>query len=299
VELLPTSAVVWVLVFVALGEPQTLVANAQATTVEGAKQVIALYPTASQEAIKQLGTNGGGFYNSNSAVPFENPNGFTNMLEDIAILLIPMAQVFMFGRMIGRMRQAWAVWSAMFVLMAVHAPASRFWSLAPALIWFLFLLVLPSAIEWVRPHVSDAYYREALSDVQTHFGAAYYGYAAIGLAVTAVLMLDWRWSLSVKLVGTGALVVAGLSLFLVPIGAAIQQEPIKQAAQLARSRGWEVIMWRLNAPSFSVYYGRPTLSREPKAGDLIITKAKRLQELAGLRPEIVYARNGIVLVRVY
>jgi hypothetical protein len=58
-------------------------------------------------------------------------------------------------------------------------------------------------------------------------------------------------------------------------------------------------MWRLNAPSFSVYYGRPTLSREPKAGDLIITKAKRLQELAGLRPEIVYARNGIVLVRVY
>jgi len=185
------------------------------------------------------------------------------------------------------------------VLMAVHAPASRFWSLAPALIWFLFLLVLPSAIEWVRPHVSDAYYREALSDVQTHFGAAYYGYAAIGLAVTAVLMLDWRWSLSVKLVGTGALVVAGLSLFLVPISAAIQQEPIKQAAQLARSRGWEVIMWRLNAPSFSVYYGRPTLSREPKAGDLIITKAKRLQELAGLRPEIVYARNGIVLVRVY
>jgi len=216
-------------------------------------------------------------------------------------LLLWFGFVFVFFSLSGTKLPHYVLYgmSGMFVLMAVHAPASRFWSLAPALIWFLFLLVLPSAIEWVRPHVSDAYYREALSDVQTHFGAAYYGYAAIGLAVTAVLMLDWRWSLSVKLVGTGALVVAGLSLFLVPIGAAIQQEPIKQAAQLARSRGWEVIMWRLNAPSFSVYYGRPTLSREPKAGDLIITKAKRLQELAGLRPEIVYARNGIVLVRVY
>ena len=216
-------------------------------------------------------------------------------------LLLWFAFVFVFFSLSGTKLPHYVLYgmSGMFVLMAVHAPASRFWSLAPALIWFLFLLVLPSAIEWVRPHVSDAYYREALSDVQTHFGAAYYGYAAIGLAVTAVLMLDWRWSLSVKLVGTGALVVAGLSWFLVPISAAIQQEPIKQAAQLARSRGWEVIMWRLNAPSFSVYYGRPTLSREPKAGDLIITKAKRLQELAGLRPEIVYARNGIVLVRVY
>ena len=105
------------------GVPQTLDGHATATTLEGAKQSIARGPVASQIAIKQLGTNGGGFYNSNSAVPFENPNGFTNLLEVIAILLIPMAQVFMFGRMIGRMRQAWAVWSAMFVLMAVGLPS--------------------------------------------------------------------------------------------------------------------------------------------------------------------------------
>ncbi len=116
--LLPLS-VVLAIILVSQGVPQTLDGHATATTLQGAHQTIARGPVASQVAIKQLGTNGGGFYNSNSAVPFENPTGFTNFLEVIAILLIPMAQVFMFGRTIGRMRQAWALWSAMFVLMAV------------------------------------------------------------------------------------------------------------------------------------------------------------------------------------
>lgn len=216
-------------------------------------------------------------------------------------LLLWFAFVFVFFSLSGTKLPHYVLYgmSGMFVLMAVHVPASRFWSLAPALIWFMFLLLLPWAIEWVRPRVTDAYYREALTDVETHFGAAYYTYAAAALAVTAALMLERRYALSVKLVATGALVVVGLSVFLVPIGAAVQQEPIKQAALLARERGWEVIMWRLNAPSFSVYYGHPTMSREPIPGDLIITKAKRLQELPGLRPEIVYAKNGIVLARVY
>ena len=62
-----------------------------------------------------IGTNGGGYYNSNSAVPFENPTGLTNFFEMIAILLIPMAEVFMFGRMVFARRHAWAVFAAMFV----------------------------------------------------------------------------------------------------------------------------------------------------------------------------------------
>jgi 4-amino-4-deoxy-L-arabinose transferase-like glycosyltransferase len=216
-------------------------------------------------------------------------------------LLLWFAFVFVFFSLSGTKLPHYVLYgmSGMFVLMAMHAPASRFWALAPAVIWFAFLLLLPWAIEWARPHVTDAYYREALADVRTYFGVAYYTYVALALAASTALMVERRYSLSVKLAATGALFVIGLSVFLVPIGAAVQQEPIKQAALLARSSGWEVIMWRLNAPSFSVYYGRPTISREPQPGDLVITKAKRLQELKGLRSEVVYAKNGIVLARVY
>ncbi len=93
--------------------------HATATTLQGATQTIARGPVASQEAIKMIGTNGGGFYNSNSAVPFENPNGLTNFFEMVAILLIPMAEVFMFGKMVLARRHAWAVFAAMFAILAL------------------------------------------------------------------------------------------------------------------------------------------------------------------------------------
>ena len=99
--------------------PQTFDSHATATTLQGASQTIARGPVASQIAIKQLGTNGGGYYNSNSAVPFENPNGLSNFLEVLAILLIPAAQVFMFGRMVLARRHAWMVFAAMFAMFAI------------------------------------------------------------------------------------------------------------------------------------------------------------------------------------
>jgi potassium-transporting ATPase potassium-binding subunit len=101
------------------GVPQTFHAHATATTLQGAKQAIARGPVASQIAIKQLGTNGGGYYNSNSAVPFENPTGLTNFLEMLSILLIPAAQVFMFGKMVLARRHAWMVFAAMFAVFAI------------------------------------------------------------------------------------------------------------------------------------------------------------------------------------
>ena len=101
------------------GVPQTFAGHATATTLEGAAQTIARGPVALQIAIKQLGTNGGGFYNSNSAVPFENPNGLTNFLEVLSILLIPAAQVFMFGKMVLARRHAWMVFAAMFAIFAI------------------------------------------------------------------------------------------------------------------------------------------------------------------------------------
>jgi K+-transporting ATPase ATPase A chain len=116
--LLPLSVILAV-ILVSQGVPQTFDGKATATTVEGAQQEIARGPVASQIAIKQLGTNGGGFYNSNSAVPFENPNGITNFLELLAILLIPAAQVFMFGRMVAARRQAWPILAAMLAMFAI------------------------------------------------------------------------------------------------------------------------------------------------------------------------------------
>src|ERR1700735_2018848 len=110
--LLPVSIVVG-LFFVWQGMPQNLNAYTEATTLEGAQQVIAQGPVASQEVIKMLGTNGGGFFNANSAHPFENPNAWTNLIQIWAILLIPVASVLAFGRVVGDIRQGWAVLAAM------------------------------------------------------------------------------------------------------------------------------------------------------------------------------------------
>jgi potassium-transporting ATPase potassium-binding subunit len=116
--LLPLS-VVLAIALISQGVPQTFDGAASATTLEGAEQSIARGPVASQIAIKQLGTNGGGFYNSNSSVPFENPNGLTNFLEMLSILLIPAGLVFMFGKLVGARKQGYAVFAAMFAMFAL------------------------------------------------------------------------------------------------------------------------------------------------------------------------------------
>jgi K+-transporting ATPase ATPase A chain len=116
--LLPLSIVV-AAILIWQGVPQTFSGHATATTLQGPHQTIARGPVGSQIAIKQLGTNGGGFYNSNSAVPFENPTGLSNFVEMLAILLIPAAEVFMFGKMVLARRHAWAVFAAMFVVFAL------------------------------------------------------------------------------------------------------------------------------------------------------------------------------------
>jgi len=110
--LLPLSFV-FALVFVSQGMVQTLSPYPEITTVEGAKQVIAMGPVASQEAIKQLGTNGGGFFNANAAHPFESPNALTNFLSMFLIFLIPAGLTYTFGRMARDQRQGWALFGAM------------------------------------------------------------------------------------------------------------------------------------------------------------------------------------------
>jgi K+-transporting ATPase ATPase A chain len=115
------------LVLVWQGTPQNLDPYVSATTVEGASQTIAQGPVASQEAIKMLGTNGGGFFNANSAHPYENPTALTNMLQMIAIFVIGAALTNVFGRMVGDERQGWAILGAMGVLFVVGV-AITYWA---------------------------------------------------------------------------------------------------------------------------------------------------------------------------
>jgi K+-transporting ATPase ATPase A chain len=112
---LPLSFVL-ALLFVQQGVIQNLASYVTAHTLEGARQVLAMGPVASQEAIKQLGTNGGGFFNANAAHPFENPTPWTNFLSMVAIFAIPAGLTYTFGRMVKNQRHGWALWAAMFVL---------------------------------------------------------------------------------------------------------------------------------------------------------------------------------------
>jgi K+-transporting ATPase ATPase A chain len=113
--LLPMSIVAGLL-YVSQGAVQNLKPYTEVTTVEGAKQTIAQGPAASQEAIKQLGTNGGGFFNANSAHPFENPTPLSNLLAMFLIFLIPGALTYTFGKMVGDTRQGWAIFAAFSVM---------------------------------------------------------------------------------------------------------------------------------------------------------------------------------------
>jgi K+-transporting ATPase ATPase A chain len=116
--LLPLAVVLGLMLMVQ-GVPQTLLGAAQVTTVEGADQLIPRGPAAAQVAIKQLGTNGGGFFGVNSAHPFENPTLLSNMAQTLAILLIPVAFCFLFGRMARDRRQGWAIFAAMAVMFVI------------------------------------------------------------------------------------------------------------------------------------------------------------------------------------
>jgi K+-transporting ATPase ATPase A chain len=128
--LLPLSLLM-ALVLVSQGVIQTLDGYREVTTLEGGKQVVALGPVASQEAIKELGTNGGGFFNANSAHPFENPTPFTNFLQMVLIFAIPAALTYTYGRMARSQRQGWTILAAMGVLFLLGVTAAYWAEMRP------------------------------------------------------------------------------------------------------------------------------------------------------------------------
>ena len=182
-------------------------------------------------------------------------------------LLLWFVFVFVFFSLSGTKLPHYVLYgiTGLVLLMAVYAHEleSRFWALAPAAGFFLVLLLLPWAVKLALPHVPDAYYREALSNADAYFTPRLF-------RVHRRRRCWSRWprcwsggcSSRTSCVATGLLSVLALSAFVVPVGAGLQQEPIKEAALLCRERDLSPILWRLNAPSFSVYRGQPTEDRE-------------------------------------
>ncbi|MCE1199164.1 MAG: potassium-transporting ATPase subunit KdpA [Marinilabiliales bacterium] len=128
--LLPLS-ILYALVLIGQGVIQNFHPNLAYQTVEGVNQVIPQGPVASQIAIKQLGTNGGGFFNANSAHPFENPTPFSNFLEMLALLLIPAALTYTYGKMVGSVRQGWTLFTAMLLMLLVGLCLSLYAEYSP------------------------------------------------------------------------------------------------------------------------------------------------------------------------
>jgi potassium-transporting ATPase potassium-binding subunit len=120
-------SVVLALIFVQQGVIQNFSQYIAVHTVEGARQLLAMGPVASQEAIKQLGTNGGGFFNANSAHPFENPTPWSNFWQMFAIFAIPAALTYAYGRMAKNQKHGWALWAAMFVLF-IAGTTTAYWA---------------------------------------------------------------------------------------------------------------------------------------------------------------------------
>jgi 4-amino-4-deoxy-L-arabinose transferase-like glycosyltransferase len=212
-------------------------------------------------------------------------------------LLLWFAFVFVFFSLSGTKLPHYVLYgmSGMFVLIGLQATQapSRWWLAVPVTLFFAFLLALPWAIETAAAGTSDAYYREALSDI--HFSTIYYACVAAAGVFLLWLIVQPRVAMAHKLAAAGALTAATLASFVVPVLGSVQ-EPVKQAATIARERNYDVVMWGINAPSFSVYYGRATAIRTPRAGDVVITRSRRLGELPAY--DSIYARKGVALVRI-
>ncbi|GHU88020.1 potassium-transporting ATPase potassium-binding subunit [Bacteroidia bacterium] len=132
--LLPLS-IIWAVLLAGEGVVQNIHPYVEATTLEGANQIIPQGPAASQIAIKQLGTNGGGFFNTNSAHPMENPTPFSNFLELFAILLIPVSLTFTYGKMVKSSKQGWTIFTAMFILFSAGLVISLYSEYQSPEIW--------------------------------------------------------------------------------------------------------------------------------------------------------------------
>ena len=169
-------------------------------------------------------------------------------------------------------------------------------TLLPALFLAGLLFSLPWIWSLAEPLVRDDFSRAVMSVGPEAFGWQYLMWTGVGLGAVVALLFVKRWAPWQKLMGAGVVTAGLIGLGLYPTYGAIQQGPTKEAALLARAEGWDVVMWRLDMPSFALYYGDITPLREPEPGEVVFTRVTRLEALE-IPTEVVFQRGGIVLAR--
>lgn len=173
---------------------------------------------------------------------------------------------------------------------------SPFLTLLPALLFAALLFFLPDLWRLVEPRVDDAYTVAIMSAAPRAFDMGYRFWSGLGLAGVLGLLLFVGWVPWKRLMAAGIISSGLVALALFPTYGAIQQGPTKEAALLAREQAWDVVMWRLDMPSFAVYYGDITPLREPDPGEVVFTRVTRLPNLE-IPTEVLFQKGGIVLAR--
>jgi len=186
----------------------------------------------------------------------------------------------------------------LFLLMARYRQElqSRFLTLLPALILVSLLFFLPELWTLVEPGIGDAYTKAIMTVAPQAFNLEYRLWTGVGLAALVTLFFLGEWEPWQRLMGAGLVVASVLAFAVFPTYGRIQQGPTKEAAILARTEEWDVVMWRLDMPSFAFYYGDITPPRPPEPGEVVFTRVTRLNRL-DVPTEVLFRKGGVVLAR--
>jgi len=189
-------------------------------------------------------------------------------------------------------------YTPLFVLMALSIPEIKSDKrlLLPPLLLFVLLFVLPLIVPFVQPMVKHPFTRLMLESASVEFGWEWYLFFALASMITIWLMVTRKLPRSDKLILIGLLMSITLSWRVIPTYAAIAQNPIKEAALLAKERGYDVHLWKFNMPSFIVYREKIVKRDKPKAGEIVLTRKNHLSEFAAYTT--LYEKHGIILAKI-
>jgi hypothetical protein len=168
--------------------------------------------------------------------------------------------------------------------------------LLPALLFFAVLFHAPDIVTLIQPKVKDSYVAALLSAPGEAFGLSYRLLLGGAVALILVLLVENRIASWFKLLLAGVASAVVFVAALSPAAGILQQQPIKEAGLVAREVKEPLVMWRLNTPSFNVYSQKSTAKRDPRAGEVVLTKTRHLPELPAY--ELLYERRGVALARV-